>query len=86
MPPTTGSFTFINLTVLCCLGGLSDGVPADALRAWQRTTPPATGSFTFINLTVFWCLGGLSDNVPADARPGGHGREYAEYKRKIHLH
>ncbi len=27
---TTGSFTFINLTVIWCLGGLSDGVPADA--------------------------------------------------------
>jgi hypothetical protein len=30
MPPTAGSFAFINLTVVWCLGGLSDGVPADA--------------------------------------------------------
>jgi hypothetical protein len=69
MPGTTGSFTFINLTVVWCLGGLSDGVPADAGPEWhwQRTMPRTTGSFTFINLTVVWCLGGLSDIVPADA-------------------
>jgi hypothetical protein len=30
MLPTTGSFTFINLTIVWCLGGLSDGVPAYA--------------------------------------------------------
>jgi hypothetical protein len=30
MPPSTGSFTFISLTVVWCLGGLSDVVPADA--------------------------------------------------------
>ncbi len=68
MPPTTGSFTFINLTVVWYLGGLSDSVQADAQpEVHGREQCSIQQEALPLNITVVWYLGGPSDGVPADA-------------------